>query len=352
MPKGRSHGVIEEDAATKAIVEPTKAIAPARPLSWALFRRNLAAVLRGMARDQFLIVGTREGRGDRNYYVQFAQGGLRGFRAEAVANVNLAGSNSLSPAQEAKMTELGWQWPAPEDENDPNFSRQWPQNTPFDQVADLAVKTLRDVYRVSAPAELGYRAFSKAGGAYALPRLGIHLQPPRRSSTETRPSVASTVELRSLMEAAIKRLVGKNKIERDDQGDIPIRLGNAMVFVRLIAAEPPFVRIFAPVVWGIPESAELLSAINQANLQIPFGRLVWTGREVMADLHESAVGISLDDIAFGAFQVGTVADRFDDVFQAQFGGNTMFGTPQPPKSPQGTTKGIGFRAPSISAGKS
>jgi type III secretion system-like peptide-binding chaperone len=83
--------------------------------------------------------------------------------------------------------------------------------------------------------------------------------------------------------------------------------------------------VLSPVLWGIVGSADLLSAINDANTRVRFGRLFWTGQEVMAAMEVPAVGIVPEDVAFACFQIGAIADHFDDEFQKRFGGATMFG---------------------------
>ena len=144
----------------------------------------------------------------------------------------------------------------------------------------------------------------------------------------------------------MKRFLGVSEVTYDAQGDIPIRMGSAMVFVRLIDGQPPIIGVFSPVLWGITESPDLLSAINGANNRVRFGRLLWTGQEIMAAMEVSALGVVPTDVAFACFQVGAIADHFDDELHARFGGRTMFGTPPSPKSEtQPASQPLGFRPP-------
>jgi len=56
-------------------------------LPWDDFEARLVAALERMALDQYLILSTRPAGDDESlYFVQFAQGGRAGFRAEAVSN--------------------------------------------------------------------------------------------------------------------------------------------------------------------------------------------------------------------------------------------------------------------------
>src|SRR5450759_2481848 len=147
-------------------------------MSWEQFEGRLAAVLGRMAAGSFLILSSRAGD-EVVYYVQFAQGGRGGFRAEAESNNFLAGRWALSPAQEEQLAGLGWQCPTPGN-TDLNFMRQWPTPAPYAEIARLAVRSLREVYGIERPAELVYRRFARRGPDFAEPELGIQLE--RRTS--------------------------------------------------------------------------------------------------------------------------------------------------------------------------
>jgi hypothetical protein len=90
-------------------------------MPWEQFEGRLAAVLGRMAAGTFLILSSRADD-EVVYYVQFAQGGRGGFRAEAESNNFLAGRWALSPAQEEQLAQLGWQCPTPGD-RDLNYMR-------------------------------------------------------------------------------------------------------------------------------------------------------------------------------------------------------------------------------------
>lgn len=149
----------------------------ATDLTWDDFEHRVALVLERMATDTFLILSTRPDD-EQCFYVQFAQGGRAGFRAEAESNNYLVGRWALSPIQEEQLADLGWQAPLPGEKIALNFMRQWPMPTPFADVAGLAVRTLREVYGIDHPSELVYRRFAKGGHDFAEPSLGIQAEKP------------------------------------------------------------------------------------------------------------------------------------------------------------------------------
>ena len=295
-------------------------------LSWEEFERRLAAVLGRMAAESFLIVSTRADE-EHCYYVQFAQGGRGGFRAEAESNNFLAGRWALSPAQEEQLAQLGWQCPTPGD-SDLNYMRQWPLPAPFADIASIAVRSLREVFGVGQPSELVYRRFAKGGHDFAEPGLGIDPEKPTTPRGAGQPEAPSLAELTPLVEHAVKSYLEAKEIVRDKDGDIPIRQGSAMLFVRTIDGAPPVVRIFSPILRGIPASQALLEAINEINTRIMFGRVLWTANQVIISTEISAVQITVEHIAFACLHIGALADHLDDELGDRFGGEKMFDEPR------------------------
>ena len=83
--------------------------------------------------------------------------------------------------------------------------------------------------------------------------------------------------------------------ETADPADEPavIRSGSAIVFVRLIAADPPLVRVYSPMLTDVPESAELFSELNVINSTACFARVFWRDGKVFAAAEHLAA--DLDD---------------------------------------------------------
>ena len=306
--------------------EPAKLVIGVESPTWEEFQERLARVLGKMAVDTFLIISARSPEPDSGYFVQFAQGGRSGFLAEAVSNKYLSGTSALSPTQDEQMGDLGWMSPTPGSTVEPNYSRQWPMPVPYDEAARLAIRTLREVHGVVATSQLSYKSFARGGHEFAQPSLGIDAEPSSKPKGESHRAMPTTDELRALVESAVKKFLDIEDVEHDADGDIPIRMGSAMVFVRVVDGQPPLVEVFSPVVWGIAPSPELLEAVNDINMRIKFGKVVWTGRQVMAGMDLSPARISADDIGFACLQVGSIADHFDDELKARFGGTTMFGS--------------------------
>ena len=301
-------------------------------LSWDDFERRLAGVLAQMAVETYLIISVKVTDRPNNSFVQFAQGGRAGFLAEAVSNRNLPGTLALSPAQEEQMSALGWQWPDPRSTKNLNFSREWPMPAPFDDAAHRAVRTLREVHGIEHSRELQYRSFARGGSELEQPALGIDAAPPRVPSgpdgadgppAATPAWMETFEELGPLVERAIWEFLGERVPPRDRLGNIPIGVDGARVFVGSLDGRPPSVHVFAPVLPGAVASPALLDAVNDINTRLRFGRVIWTGRDVLAILAVPAVRITAEGIAFACLQVANIANHFGAELGARFGGAMM-----------------------------
>ena len=280
--------------------------------TWGEFEGRLASVLSQMAVDTYLVLSTPIDEGGSTYYVQFAQGGRAGFLAEAVSNAHLAGNRAMSPAQEEQLGDLGWQSPAPRAKRDLNFSREWPMPVPWEEVVRLAMRTLREVYGIESPGELRYRRFAKGGPDFAEPDLGIRAEAPGAPRQGGLPGHPSLAELQPLVESALKAFLQVDELPRDKDGDIPIRAGSAVVFVRTRDGTPPTVQIFSPIVRDIDGRPAVLQALNDVNSTISIGRVFWIARVIVVATEVAAVGITQDHLAFACLQLGGLADRLDD----------------------------------------
>jgi len=303
---------------------------------WAAFEARVTAALAAMQHATYLVVSLAgDPRSGASAYVQFAQGGLLGFRAEAAGNHWLPPGHGLGPAQEERLAALGWQRPGPASQGR-NWVREWQEPVPFAEAAAVAVATLREVYGAVTPDDLRYRSggFPAHHGPVPEPELGI---PPDRAVPEfpaaaivpgqTHPNPEPDEAEASLQTALAEFSAGADLVP-DGDGDLPIRVGSALMFVRSVAGRPPLIQLFSPLVSGVDQTPALLEALNDINRRVLFGRVFWTDREVVVSMELTAVGITAAQIAFACVQLGNLADHLDDVLRGRFGGRTMFEVPK------------------------
>src|SRR5689334_14225111 len=146
-------------------------------VEWDRLTDNLAACLADLSEDEFLILSSKSA----NYFVQFAGQGQFGMRIEATSNVYVAPPEDvLSAAAYSAMAKLGWKPPTgvpgsePRDpDGSPNFFLDLALPLDFRRVADMAVKTLRQLYRIQHPGQLQYKSFDGSGIEIRFPTLRL-----------------------------------------------------------------------------------------------------------------------------------------------------------------------------------
>ncbi len=261
---------------------------------WPEFEVRLAAALERLKPDTFLVLTVSVPRpAGPGPYVQYANSGRRGFRAEASGNHFLAAPHALSPEAEERLGEFGWQWPEPAGEDDRNFHREWPNPAPWAEIAALTVQTLRDVFGVATPTSLRFLHRGFPGFDGRLPRLDLGIAAdrlPRGDPGATPPGpVPALTGLNRRLEDALKSFLGLDDLIRDADGDIPVRVGSALMFVRAVPGTPPLVQLFAHVLDDADLTLPLLEAVNDVNRRILFGRIFWSHRSVIVAMEITGV---------------------------------------------------------------
>jgi len=258
---------------------------PSRP-EWEDLEQRLAACL-ALLKEEYLVVSARTG----NRYVQFWVEPAQGLHAEAVGNGYLEEGFRLDGGQLAALASLGWSPPAstpeahgrdPRAAGSPNFHRDFPSPVPWEEVARLAVRTLSEVLRVGAPGELEYKAFDRPGREVVLPGLRIARAPPRGAAAGEPPATEVAVRrLRRRLVAAVRRLPGHEGAVLDGDGDVAVRLGPGLAWVRA-RPTPLSVRVFTEVAGGVEPGGTLLRRLHELNARLTLARLVLAGSSVFA----------------------------------------------------------------------
>ena len=154
--------------------------------------------------------------------------------------------------------------------------------------------------------------------------------PPPRPSLLGRIFGSSDDNLRELdrwIEETLKGGFEVDEVVRDDDGDIPVRYGSTLVFIRTEGGEPLSIHVSAPLLVDFQMCPEVFEAANAINQKILRAKAV-----VEADDAEIALeadlfvfdGISSDDLLFTIELVGELADEYGPRLQERFGGRTVF----------------------------
>jgi len=110
----------------------------------------------------------------------------------------------------------------------------------------------------------------------------------------------------------------------DDDGDIPIRSGSAIVFVR-VAVDGPFIELFSPVLVEVEGSPLALERISQLNRWVRFVSFGWDSGTVHASMHLYCHPFVPEHLRHAVGVLTSVADRLDDELRLGLGGRQFFG---------------------------
>lgn len=215
------------------------------PLSkaWSPFAEKLALTLANLQEDQYLILSVKHA----NRFVQFAAGGAHGMRMETTSNHYLSKQEQLTERQMGGLLDAGWQSPTgtgeestPERDPDgsPNYFVDLDAPVNFVSVANLTVHTFAEILRIPHPFWLEYAAFDDESNMLVLPELGLKL-------ATSAPQVDNLPDVSEMLKATLCEVTGLSELDFDDGGDIAIRYGSVVAFVRLndnlrdILSSPP-----------------------------------------------------------------------------------------------------------------
>lgn len=250
--------------------------------AWAALRDRLAEALGVLEEGQYLILSGARGP----YYVQFAMEADSWLLAEAVGNAFLPKGQKLTKAQNTALLELGWK--APSDgsrrkrpqrgqEGSPNFHRRLEGTDELAGVATIAVQALRDVYGFRRPTSLRYRGFVGEGGEILLPTLGLGRS--QQGADEAVDDVPASLEEQVL--EVVHRDFGAEDARFDKKGFLALEADGEAVFA-LLLADPPCVRLCAPVLLDVTNEAEAFGFLNTLNFEGRHARFVLDKGTVLA----------------------------------------------------------------------
>lgn len=138
--------------------------APSTEEEWKNLITRLALVIADLSEDEYLVVSEKK----RVVYVQFAAQGFFGIRVEAVSRAFSGSDVNFSKKKKKILRAMGWRKPTyakkPGVAEPPDGSCNYyidARSASCEELATLAVRTLRDVYCTRHPSSLQYYAFGK-----------------------------------------------------------------------------------------------------------------------------------------------------------------------------------------------
>jgi hypothetical protein len=267
--------------------------------------------------------------------------------AHAVGNTNLPPEHRLGRTAVGEMVALGWLPPTVMGDGDDRLGMQL-LVTQATKMAGILSRTLREIYGTPHPAFLVYTVLPAEGQTVDLPTLGAaRQQPPGGEGPFLRGdldlSALPLSEQVSTVIAAMLKTTPEN-LPVDADGDIGIRSGSAMVFVR-VRDNPPLVDVFSPVLTDVEASEQLYLRLSELTHRMPIGRLYCNNDTVWASVPVFGRDFQATHLMVAVQVMTGLADELDDRLHGEFGGKRFFvesDRPAVEKGKEGDDAGTGF----------
>lgn len=352
---GRTRATVRDAAATavtdeETIVRPGGRVIRSEPpefdldkrlaIAWIQLGGRLTSALTGLLSGETLIIELPSAFDESELsgatpYLQFASYDNDLVRGEVSSNHVLDQRHQLSDAQGQSLLELGWAAPPSDADNlgDNESANFWIDAAAADlaELAGTSVATIRDVFGIPHPSFLiASGPNGQLGGA--AESLGLPRPAPEvfQSADDDEPIAIEPRDrdhLTELVDAALVSVVG-GVPTHDDDGDIPIRSGSAIVFVR-VAQDGPYVELFSPVLVEVEGSPLALERISQLNRWVRFVSFGWDSGTVHASMHLYCHPFVPEHLRHAVGVLTSVADRLDDELRLGLGGRPFFGEDEP-----------------------
>ena len=299
--------------------------------AWAEFQSRLSEVITLIDDTADLTIGTESGGNGPTPFVKLSSPQPGMIRCEAASNAVLGDDFQLSAELLSAMERLGWQPPTvgeeqasatQSDEPTANLWIELPQ-VESDRISELAVAALRDVYGVQHPVFLAPDQLAEALQPMQAPveldssnelvvgGTGLQSTMPRNQQ-----------HLNDLVDAELAEIYGHLPI-RDADGDVAIRVGSTMLFLRT-SADGQEIVLFAPVVHDIAGRSRATEVLNDLNVEARWVKFQLIRDRVFVTLSVLSRPFVPAHLRQAARILSDVADGIDNELAAKLNGRTTF----------------------------
>lgn len=221
----------------------------------------------------------------------------------------------VSVAEAEGLEELGWQSPTADQ---PQFHTAVDQESSM-SLAQLVTDTLTGVFGVVHP------VFLEPDDLAEILRGETDWSPltPRTLTREERSIMpGSRAELDSLLDEELRLAFGHPPM-RNEQGDVAIRVGSTMVFLRS-ALDGSELVLFSPLVHDVAGRSRACEVLNDLNVESRYGRFALHRDRVFVQLSVPATPFVPVHLHQALRALSQIADGIDDELATRLGGRTTF----------------------------
>jgi hypothetical protein len=308
--------------------------------AWAEFQARLSEIVSMIDDSADLTIGTGAASEDVAPYLRLSSPRPQLVRGEAASNSVLGPDFQLDAGQLATMERLGWQ--PPDTDNTPPEANFWFElsQDESDRISELAVAALRDVYGVKhpvflapdqlaevlqptpTPIESPPAVFDPGGKPPEPPAAGVAVPAPVEHGEATPTLPRSREHLNELVDAELARMFGHAPI-RDAEGDVAIRIGSTMLFLRT-SPDGAEVVIFAAVVHDVAGRSRAAEVLNDLNVEARWVKFQLVRDRVFVTVSVLARPFVPAHLRQAVQILAETADGIDDELAAKLNGRTTF----------------------------
>jgi hypothetical protein len=317
--------------------------------AWREFAGALAGVLRSLdtgGHVDLTLDPTASGTGIAVYSVSIRVLEGRVVEALAVGNAALPEGFRMDRSSVADMVALGWSPPGvlPGSGDSFGLSSSLDRST---QLATIVTRTLRDVYGAPHPAFLVYLVHDDEDEPIDAGPLGTARHEPGihevlslddlDDDEDLAAALADATDEVVPLEERVRTVVATmskttvDQLQVDTDGDIGIRAGSAMVFVR-VRDNPPLVDVFSPILTEVEPTEQLYVKLSELTNRMPIGRLYCAQDTVWASIPVFGRNFQATHLMLAVQVMTGLADELDDRLHGEFGGKRFFGEGDKPTS--------------------
>ena len=294
--------------------------------AWAEFQARLSEIISMIDDSADLTIGTGVASEDLAPYLRLSSPQPQLVRGEAASNAVLGPDFQLDAGQLATMERLGWRSPDTDDTPpDANFWFELSQDE-SDRISELAVAALRDVYGVQHPIFLApdhlAEVLQPTPTPIESPAAVVAVPAPveHRLATPTLPR--SREHLNELVDGELAQMFGHAPM-RDAEGDVAIRVGSTMLFLRT-APDGAEVVVFAAVVHDVAGRSRAAEVLNDLNVEARWVKFQLVRDRVFVTVSVLARPFVPAHLQQAVKILAETADGIDDELAAKLHGRTTF----------------------------
>jgi hypothetical protein len=310
--------------------------------AWREFASALAALLPTLpigAHVDVTLDPTASGTGTAVYSVSLRVAEDDVVEALAVGNAGLPEGFRMDRAAVADLVALGWSPPGVLPGSRDSFGLRTTVSA-AGLLATTVSRTLRDVYGAPHPAFLVYLVHDEDDEPIATEPLGTARHEPSIDEELSlddldgdgvlSAAVAKAADEVIPLEERVRTVLATmskttvDQLQVDGDGDIGIRAGSAMVFVR-IRDNPPLIDVFSPVLTEVEPTEQLYVKLSELTNRMPIGRLYCASDTVWASIPVFGRNFQATHLMLAVQVMTGLADELDDRLHGEFGGKRFFG---------------------------